>query len=156
MFQLSPPVISPRDPGSQRWSYKPYFKKFQLSLLVISPEILVAKGGTMWVGNGLWILPEMPDFHVTFRNLLHATNLQHGTDGSTSPQKEGVLRIFFALRNPTASAGFEPANLGTKGHGTIVGIHHCFSIFGIFVYLCFYSGLLWCSWFLVPHLDFVF
>jgi hypothetical protein len=24
--------------------------------------------------------------------------------------KEGVLRIFFALKNPTASAGFEPAN----------------------------------------------
>jgi len=30
-----------------------------------------------------------------------------------------VLRIFFALKNPTASAGFEPANLGTKGqHAT--------------------------------------
>jgi hypothetical protein len=26
---------------------------------------------------------------------------------------------FFALKNPTASAGFEPANLGAKGqHGT--------------------------------------
>jgi hypothetical protein len=35
-------------------------------------------------------------------------------------QKEGVLRIFFfALKNPTASAVFEPANLGTKGqHAT--------------------------------------
>ena len=34
-------------------------------------------------------------------------------------RKEGVLRIFFALKNPTASAGFEPANLGTKGqHAT--------------------------------------
>jgi hypothetical protein len=31
----------------------------------------------------------------------------------TSPPKEGVLRIFFALKNPTVSAGFEPANLGT-------------------------------------------
>ena len=30
-------------------------------------------------------------------------------------RREGVLRIFFALKNPTASAGFEPANLGTKG-----------------------------------------
>ena len=28
-----------------------------------------------------------------------------------------MLRIFlFTLTNPTASAGFEPANLGTKGH----------------------------------------
>jgi len=54
-----------------------------------------------------------------FRDLLHAANLWHGTDGSTSPLKEGVRRIFFALKNPTASAGFEPANLGTKGqHAT--------------------------------------
>ena len=54
-----------------------------------------------------------------FRDLLHAANLRHGTDGFTSPPKEGVLRFFFALKNPTASAGFEPANLGTKGqHAT--------------------------------------
>jgi hypothetical protein len=34
----------------------------------------------------------------------------------TSAPKEGALRIFFfALKNPKASAGFEPANLGTKG-----------------------------------------
>ena len=49
-----------------------------------------------------------------FRNLLHAANLRHGTDGFTSPPKQGVLRIFFALKIPTASAGFEPANYGTK------------------------------------------
>jgi hypothetical protein len=37
----------------------------------------------------------------------------------TSLPKEGVLRNFFALKNPTASAGFEPANLGSKGqHAT--------------------------------------
>ena len=62
---------------------------------------------------------KMPDFHVTFRDRLHAVNLQHGTDGFTSPPKEGVLRIFFDLKNPTASVWFEPANLGTKGqHAT--------------------------------------
>ena len=59
------------------------------------------------------------DFHATFRDLLHAANLRHGTDGFTSTPKEGALRIFFALKNPTASAGFELANLGTKGqHAT--------------------------------------
>ena len=48
---------------------------------------------------------KMPDFHVTFRDLLHAVNLRH--------------EDFFALKNPTASAGFEPANVGTKGqHAT--------------------------------------
>jgi hypothetical protein len=46
------------------------------------------------LGRETWptILPKMPDFHVTFRDLLHA--VRHGTDGFTSPPKEGVLRIF--------------------------------------------------------------
>jgi hypothetical protein len=34
------------------------------------------------------------DLHVTFRDLLHAVKLRHGTDGFTSLPKEGVLRIF--------------------------------------------------------------
>jgi hypothetical protein len=34
------------------------------------------------------------DFHVTFRDLLHAVKLRHGTDGFISLPKEGVLRIF--------------------------------------------------------------
>jgi len=50
-----------------------------------------------------------------FRDLLHAAYLRHGTDGFTSPPKEGMLRIFSPFKIPTASAGFEPANLGTKG-----------------------------------------
>jgi hypothetical protein len=54
------------------------------------------------------------DFHETSRNLLHAVNQRHGTHGFTSLPKEGALRIFFALKKPTASAGFEPANLCTK------------------------------------------
>ena len=58
---------------------------------------------------------KMPDFHVTFRDLLHAVHLRHGTNGFTSLPKEGVLRTFFVLKNPTVSAVFEPANLGTKG-----------------------------------------
>jgi hypothetical protein len=55
------------------------------------------------------------DLQVTFRDSLYAANLRHGTAGFTSPPKEGVLGIFFALKNPTASVGFEPANLGTRG-----------------------------------------
>jgi hypothetical protein len=34
------------------------------------------------------------DFHVNCRVLLHAANLRHGTDGFTSPPKEGTLWIF--------------------------------------------------------------
>ena len=40
---------------------------------------------------------KMPDFHVTFRGLLHAVNLRHETNGFTSLPKEDVLRIFFSL-----------------------------------------------------------
>ena len=42
----------------------------------------------------------LPKFRLPlkFRALLHAANLRHGTDGFTSPPKEGVLRIFFALK----------------------------------------------------------
>jgi hypothetical protein len=47
--------------------------------------------------------------------LLHAANLRHGTDGFTSPPKEGVLRIFITLKNPSSSVGFEPANLESSG-----------------------------------------
>jgi hypothetical protein len=58
------------------------------------------------------IFAESGDFHVTFGFFLHAVNLRHGTDGFTSPPKEGP-------KNPTASAGFEHANSGTKGqHAT--------------------------------------
>jgi hypothetical protein len=55
------------------------------------------------------------DFHETSGALLHAVNQRHGTHSFTSLPKEGALRIFFALKNPTASAWFHPANLGTKG-----------------------------------------
>ena len=51
---------------------------------------------------------KMRDFHVIFRDLLHAVNLRHGTNGFTSLPKEGVLRIFSALKNPTVSAGLNP------------------------------------------------
>ena len=38
----------------------------------------------------------LPKFRLPrkFRDLLHAANLRHGTDGFTSPPKEGVLRNF--------------------------------------------------------------
>ena len=92
-----------------RGGAKPYnFQTFQLSPLVVSPEILVAKGGTMWARNGRWILPEMPDFHVAFWNLLHAVNLRHGTEGFTSPPKEGVLRIFSPWKIRLLRPGLKP------------------------------------------------
>jgi hypothetical protein len=54
------------------------------------------------------------DLHVTFRDLLHAIKLWHGTDSLTSPLKE-VCWGFFCPKNPTASARCKPVNLRTKG-----------------------------------------
>jgi hypothetical protein len=42
------------------------------------------------------------DSHVNHRVLLHAANLRHGTDGFTSPLKEGMPWIF----SPEKSDGF--------------------------------------------------
>jgi hypothetical protein len=67
----------------------------------------------LWVRNILEFCLNA-NFQVTFRDLLHVVQLRYGTFGFTSPPKEGVLRIF-RLKNQTASAGYEPANLGTKG-----------------------------------------
>jgi len=60
------------------------------------------------------------DLHVTFRDLLHAVKLRHGTDGFTSPSEgRRAEDFFFRPKNPTDLAGCEPANLGTKGqHAT--------------------------------------
>ena len=43
-----------------------------------------------------------------FRDLLHAANLRHGTDGFTSPLKEGVLRIFSPLKIRRFRSGLNP------------------------------------------------
>jgi hypothetical protein len=48
------------------------------------------------------------DFHVTFRDLLHAVKLRHGTGGFTSPPKEGVLRNFSALKIRRLRPGVNP------------------------------------------------
>jgi hypothetical protein len=42
------------------------------------------------------------DFHVNGMDTLHAANLRHGTDGFTSPPKEGMLWIV----SPEKSDGF--------------------------------------------------
>jgi hypothetical protein len=57
------------------------------------------------------------DFHVTFRNLLHAVKLRHGTDGFGSPPKKGVLRIFSPKKIRRLRPGVNPRR--TKGqHAT--------------------------------------
>jgi hypothetical protein len=49
------------------------------------------------VRNGRWILPTST--YCARRVLLHDVNLRHGTDGFTSPPKEGKLRILSPLKS---------------------------------------------------------
>ena len=51
---------------------------------------------------------KMPDFHVTFMDLLHAVNLRRGTNGFTSLPKEGVLRIFSPWKIRRLRSGLNP------------------------------------------------
>ena len=52
----------------------------------------------------------LPKFRLPrkFRDVLHAANLRYGTDGFTSPPKEGVLRIFSPLKIRRLRPGLNP------------------------------------------------
>jgi hypothetical protein len=41
-------------------------------------------------------------------DILHAANLRHGTDGFTSPPKEGVLMFFSRLKIRRLRPGLDP------------------------------------------------
>jgi hypothetical protein len=52
------------------------------------------------------------------RSLTCRKILRHGTSGFTSHPKEGVLRIFIALKKFIALDGLEPATIGSSGKHT--------------------------------------
>ena len=90
------------------------FSRSYLHRQVSAPETLVVKRGTTWARNGRWILPEnarLPrNIHGYFTCRKSTTwdkQLNFASEGRRAED-------FFALKNPTALAGFEPANLGTK------------------------------------------
>jgi hypothetical protein len=55
---------------------------------------LAAEGGTLCGREMFRQISSRIRLPRDSRDLLHAANLRHGTDGFTSPPKEGVLRIF--------------------------------------------------------------
>jgi hypothetical protein len=48
------------------------------------------------------------NFHGKCTDLLHAAKLRHGTDGFTSPPKEGMLKIFIARKIRRLQPGLNP------------------------------------------------
>ena len=73
-------------PSGQRWRCLWTFLFSNVPIFATSrlQEILVAKGVTTWARNG-----RLPG---NIQDLLHAVNLRHGTDGFTSPPKEGEVK----------------------------------------------------------------
>jgi hypothetical protein len=54
------------------------------------------------------ILRTTCDFHSKCTDILHAVKLQHGTDGFTSPPKEGMMRIFVVRKIRQLQPGANP------------------------------------------------
>ena len=91
------------------------FSRSYLHSQMYPPETLVVKGGTTWARNGRWVLPENARLP---RNIQGSFTCRKSTTWDKRlyfPFEGRRAEDFFALKNPTASAGFEPANLGTKG-----------------------------------------
>ena len=95
---------------------------FSLSYLhrqVSPPETLVVKGGTTLARNGRWNLPENARLP---RNIQGSFTCRKSTTWDKRlyfPSEGRRAEDFIALKNPTASAGFESRNFGTKGqHAT--------------------------------------
>ena len=95
------------------------FSRTYLHRRVSLPETLVVKGGTIWARNGRWILPENARLPRNIQGSFTCCKSTTWDKRLYFPSEGRRAEDFFALKNPTAMAGFEPANLGTKGqHAT--------------------------------------
>jgi hypothetical protein len=99
----------PRPLSRESWSCNLVIQMFPTFTTSRFREILAAKVeicGREMAGNfGL----KVPDFHVEFRDLLHAVNLRHGTHSFTSLLKEGVLRISSPWKTWRIRPGLNPS-----------------------------------------------
>ena len=79
-------------------------------------EILAAKGGTTWARNGRRILRKNARLPPNIQESFTCRKSTTWDRRLYLPSEGRCAEDFFALKNPTASVGFEPANLGNKGH----------------------------------------
>jgi hypothetical protein len=77
-------------------------------------EISVSERRNLWARNGRSNLEETMRLPRHNRVLLHAANLRHGTDGFTSPPKEGMLWIFLAQKIWPLRSGLNPRSWVTE------------------------------------------
>ena len=90
------------------------FCRSYLHRQVSPPRPQVVKGGTTWVRNGRWILPENVRLPRNIQGSFMCRKCTAWDERLYFPSEGRRAEDFFALKNLTASPGFEPANLGTK------------------------------------------
>jgi hypothetical protein len=86
---------------------------YQSSPVLLQAESSSSDAGGSGQGNDEFFLTKY-FFHTWKCSLTSCKILWHIADGFTSPPKEGVLRIFIAVKNPSPSAGFETVNVGSS------------------------------------------
>ena len=79
---------------------------------------LAAEGGTLRGREMFRQISSRIRLPPNSRDLLNAANLRHGTDGFTSPPKEGVLRIFSSLKIRRLRPGLNPRTWVPKASTT--------------------------------------
>ena len=101
---------------------------------------LAAEGGTLRGREMFRQISSRIRLPHNSRDLLHAANLRHGTDGFTSPPKEGVLRIFSPLKIRRLRLGLNPRTWVPKASTlpldhrsqfmqySLIKIYQCFEI----------------------------
>jgi hypothetical protein len=80
------------------------------SLAIIAAEPSISLSGESG-RRKFWILSTKYLFHTQSSLTCHKM-LRHGTDGFTSPPKEGVMQIFIALKSPSPWRVLNPRSLG--------------------------------------------
>ena len=118
------------------------FSRSYLHRQVSPPETLVVKGGTTWARNCRWVLPENARLPRNIQGSFTCRKSTTWDERLYFPSEGRRAEDIFALKNPTASAGFEPANLGTKGQHAQVRTIKCYS-YGITRLFDFKIGLGW-------------
>jgi len=81
---------------------------------------LAAEGGTLRGRQMFCQISSRIRLPRNSRDPLHAANLRHGTDGFTSPLKEGVLRIFSPLKIRRLRPGLNPQTWVPKASTLLV------------------------------------
>src|SRR5215475_10246564 len=81
---------------------------------------LAAEGGTLRGREMLRQISSRIRLPRNSRDLLHAAILRHGTDGFTSPPKEGVLRIFSLLKTRQHRPSLNPRTWAPKANTLIL------------------------------------